>query len=446
VLDAAGRTPAEIWLTGGSLYKFILKSSVGVQIGSYDNIPAIGDVTSINTLITVAGTNTLTGLATPSLAGYVAGAQYSFIAQNNNTAAVTIDIDTLGAKSITKVGSVALEAGDIVAGALYQIAYDGTRFQLLTRTSASQLVVGTTAQRPATPSNGAMRWNSELLVAEIYNGINWQAVASQSYSVNYLVEAGGGGGGSANSGGAGGGGAGGLLSSSLTVNSGTAYTVTIGSGGAAGATQPSNGTNGSNSVFSSATATGGGGGAGANTGSLPANSGGCGGGGGFVSGAPGSGTSGQGFAGGAANGGSGASGGGGGGTSAVGGTGTATPTAGVGGAGLSSSISGSSVNYGGGGGGGNSSGPAAAGGAGGGGAGQAVGVSAAVAGSVNTGGGGGGGYGSGSSLGAAGGSGTVIVSYLASAQRGTGGTVTSYGAGAGLTWVHTFNSSGTYTA
>jgi hypothetical protein len=60
---------------------------------------------------------------------------------------------------------------------------------------------------------------------------------------------------------------------------------------------------------------------------------------------------------------------------------------------------------------------------------------------VNTGGGGGGGQGAGSIAGAAGGSGIVIIRYAGS-QRGTGGTVTSAG---GFT-IHTFTSSGTYTA
>lgn len=131
VLDAAGRTPNEIWLDGGVLYKFILKTSAFVQIGSYDDIPAINDTTTFSNLITVAGTNTLTGLATPALSGYAAGAQYSFLAQNNNTGAVTIDIDTLGVKSITKFGTTALVANDITAGAMMLIEYDGTRFQLL---------------------------------------------------------------------------------------------------------------------------------------------------------------------------------------------------------------------------------------------------------------------------------------------------------------------------
>lgn len=42
ILDAAGRVPSgEIWLTNGSSYKFLIKTSADVQIGSYDNINGI---------------------------------------------------------------------------------------------------------------------------------------------------------------------------------------------------------------------------------------------------------------------------------------------------------------------------------------------------------------------------------------------------------------------
>jgi hypothetical protein len=159
VLDAAGRTPAEIWLDGGVLYKFILKTSAFVQIGSYDDIPAINDTTTFSNLITVAGTNTLTGLATPALSGYAAGAQYSFIAQNNNTAAVTIDIDTLGVKSITKFGTTALEAGDIIAGALMLIEYDGTRFQLLNVTNNNFKYIVEPTTISATAATGTINYD-----------------------------------------------------------------------------------------------------------------------------------------------------------------------------------------------------------------------------------------------------------------------------------------------
>jgi hypothetical protein len=64
---------------------------------------------------------------------------------------------------------------------------------------------------------------------------------------------------------------------------------------------------------------------------------------------------------------------------------------------------------------------------------------------VNTGSGGGGGGansgGGGGHAGGAGGSGLVIIRYVGS-QRGTGGTVTTSG---GYT-IHTFTSSGTFTA
>ena len=159
VLDAAGRTPAEIWLDGGVLYKFILKTSAFVQIGSYDDIPAINDTTTFSNLITVAGTNTLTGLATPALSGYAAGAQYSFIAQNTNTGAVTIDIDTLGVKSITKFGTTALAAGDIIAGALMLIEYDGTRFQLLNVTNNNFKYIVEPTTISATAATGTINYD-----------------------------------------------------------------------------------------------------------------------------------------------------------------------------------------------------------------------------------------------------------------------------------------------
>jgi len=159
VLDAAGRTPAEVWLDGGVLYKFVLKSSTYVQIGTYDSIPAINDTTSVSNLITVAGTNALTGLATPTLSGYASGAQFSFIAQNSNTAAVTIDIDTLGVKSITKFGTTALAAGDIQAGALTLIEYDGTRFQLLNVTNNNFKYIVEPTTISATASTGTINYD-----------------------------------------------------------------------------------------------------------------------------------------------------------------------------------------------------------------------------------------------------------------------------------------------
>jgi len=48
VLDSSGRVPGgEIWLTNGITYKFVLKDSSSVLIGTYDNVNSINDPTAL---------------------------------------------------------------------------------------------------------------------------------------------------------------------------------------------------------------------------------------------------------------------------------------------------------------------------------------------------------------------------------------------------------------
>lgn len=48
-LDSYGRPPNEIWLQGGSSYKFIVKNSAGVQQGTtYDNISGVNDTSAVS--------------------------------------------------------------------------------------------------------------------------------------------------------------------------------------------------------------------------------------------------------------------------------------------------------------------------------------------------------------------------------------------------------------
>jgi hypothetical protein len=139
-MNAAGRTPFEIWLNSGVTYKFALYTSTNVLIGTYDNIQAIDDPTVFNNLITVTGTNTLTGTSVPPYTSYVAGMTLSFIPVTTNTGAVTLDLDGLGAKNVFVGSSTALSSGDLVAGRIAQIQYDGTRFQLYQSTIADDSI------------------------------------------------------------------------------------------------------------------------------------------------------------------------------------------------------------------------------------------------------------------------------------------------------------------
>jgi hypothetical protein len=105
-----------------------------VRLGQLQNF-------GINTLITVAGTDTITGTVSPSLTAYTAGQIFSFVVGTTNTGAVTLNIDGLGAKAVTRTGSVALVAGGMVTGQVALVEYDGTRFQLLDPNAFTDLLV-----------------------------------------------------------------------------------------------------------------------------------------------------------------------------------------------------------------------------------------------------------------------------------------------------------------
>jgi hypothetical protein len=325
-------------------------------------------------------------------------------------------------------------------------------------TGAALIPSGTTAQRPTSPVNGMIRFNTTLGLLEEFRDSGWRnlsnvffatggvestyTVGSINYKVHvftssgnfvvssgskdnveFLIVAGGGGGGVGTNGndcGGGGAGAGGYISSVVGELSGQnssvvsritafpqSYTVVVGTGGAGG-TVGVQGTSGNPSSVFGITATGGGGGSNRDSGGRAGGSGG----GGSCTGIAGSGTSGQGFQGGGA-GGTPA-----GGTYGGGGAGGFDNTVrnavgGPGGVGIASSITGSSVFRGGGGGGGGGQSTGGAGGNGGGGTGGNTGANNGGAGTANTGGGGGGGGGfpNSGTLGGNGGSGVVIIRY-----------------------------------
>jgi hypothetical protein len=120
---------------------------------------------NVASLISVSGIDTITGSMSPTLTAYSTGAMYWFVASGTNTGAVTMNIDALGAKAVTRDGSTALIAGDIVSGQVAVIVYDGTRFQLqkanafgtLTATTINTTnltATGTVNLTGATVSNG----------------------------------------------------------------------------------------------------------------------------------------------------------------------------------------------------------------------------------------------------------------------------------------------------
>jgi len=279
---------------------------------------------------------------------------------------------------------------------------------------------------------------------------------SQPYTADFLVIAGGGGGGYDRGGGGGAGGyrnsystepsGGGASSeSSISLSTGSVYTITVGGGGADQPDGLSFGQPGNNSSIVgegvSITSVGGGGGGTGNDTYDPGLDGGSGGGAARNAGpGAGLGTANQGYFGGAAGGSTDCGGGGGSGEAGD------TDGAGEGGDGLSSSITGSATNRGGGGG-AHLGGSRGLGGDGGGGNGGAdPGTPGATPGVSNTGGGGGGAAGTGPNLvGQGGGSGVVILRMPTANYTGTTTGSPTVGTD-GTDTILTFTASGSYTA
>ena len=111
------------------------------------NYPSAGQVQdgTLTYLTSVSGTDTITAIAPLSMTAYATGQTFRFIAAGANlTTGVTLNINSIGAKNITKNGTTALAIGDIISGSIIEVTYDGTEFQISSQISSSLLSLNNT--------------------------------------------------------------------------------------------------------------------------------------------------------------------------------------------------------------------------------------------------------------------------------------------------------------
>ena len=158
---------------------------------------------SLQYLTSVSGTNTITASASIAPAAYAAGQTFRFTSAGANTGAVTLNVNGLGVKSITKNGATALAAGDIPASAVVTVTYDGARFQLSSIASAVEFVsrqtVGAVSAIDFTIPSGytdfEVSWSlsfsvdAQLLLRSSVDGTTFPSGASD-YSTAYIFNSG----------------------------------------------------------------------------------------------------------------------------------------------------------------------------------------------------------------------------------------------------------------
>jgi hypothetical protein len=130
-LDAATPATGEL---GYDITNKQLRLGDGSTLGGI-RVPNANNVQQNTFTYAVAGgtANALTLTLAPAFQSYASGAGCIFKASATNTGSATINVNSLGVRTMQKVSGgalVDLVAGDIVNGGLYQLLYDGTVFQI----------------------------------------------------------------------------------------------------------------------------------------------------------------------------------------------------------------------------------------------------------------------------------------------------------------------------
>jgi hypothetical protein len=120
--------PVDFTLARASVIKTLFASIAA----AFDKLPAEDALFQgrFNFAVAAGTGNALTATFTPAPAAYVDGASFRLQLAHTNTAAATLNVNALGAKSILKSDGSAVAAGDLVAGTVQDFTYVNGAFRM----------------------------------------------------------------------------------------------------------------------------------------------------------------------------------------------------------------------------------------------------------------------------------------------------------------------------
>lgn len=107
---------------------------IGIMPKAATNLVALtGDIQNASYIYAAdsGGSDAYAITLAPAITAYTVGMAIQFKANTANTGAATLNVNGLGAKTIKKNVSSDLSTGDILAGQMVKVLYDGTNFQLV---------------------------------------------------------------------------------------------------------------------------------------------------------------------------------------------------------------------------------------------------------------------------------------------------------------------------
>jgi len=174
VLDASGRSATEIWLTYGFFYKFVLKDSNGVTIGTYDNIYGIvGVQTAVGTTIPAGMISLWYGAIGSVPAGWYlcdgsngtpdlrdrfvvgAGSTYSVSQTGGSTDAIVVSHTHTATSAVTDPGHNHTAVGTVPTGGNINTGGGTNGGVVTTSTATTGVTVATTVNSAGTSGTNA---------------------------------------------------------------------------------------------------------------------------------------------------------------------------------------------------------------------------------------------------------------------------------------------------
>jgi hypothetical protein len=196
ILDAAGRTPDEIWLTYGDAYKFIVKDSNDTLIGTYDHIDGIPPV-NINLIRLYGAVSGYVELKAPD----VAGANTVTFPAATGTVALTESPAFTGTTAVaTLTASENITGSKTISGRLLSASQTVNIDQYLYMSGTGQMKVpvGSTVQRAGAFSGTGQIDGTTLTIANVTGGalyigatITGTGVTAETRVTDFLTGSGG---------------------------------------------------------------------------------------------------------------------------------------------------------------------------------------------------------------------------------------------------------------
>lgn len=155
VINAATNDNPTISATGGD-------TNIGINIKPKGT--GVVAVDGAENFAADAGSDDTYVITIKGITAYATGQKFSFKANTINTGAATLNVNSLGAKTIKKNYNSDLADGDIAANQLVEVIYDGTNMQLLSPVNNTFKGAKVYLSASASISNGgetAISWNAE---------------------------------------------------------------------------------------------------------------------------------------------------------------------------------------------------------------------------------------------------------------------------------------------